>query len=373
MRRSQRISHRASRATSATLALALALANGACGKHSTAAPSEDPSAGSAAATYETVPAGPAPPHWTDDIPARIVFDETRTSRIGAPLGGRVSAVLVELGQQVKQGAPLVTVTSGDLSDLYSARDKAKVQLDAAQNNYARIKELVDAKALPQKELTSAEQDLHEAQVAYTTANAKIASLKVASGGATQFTITAPRDGVIVEKNVAVGQQVSPDDKAVLTIADLSVVWVVADLLEDAVDDIRTGSKAEITFEGSTAPLVGTVDQVAAIVDPERHTVPVRVKLDNARGALRPNTLAQMRFFEDKTGPLSVPADSILTDGATTYVYVVHDGTPRRQDVIAGPRNAKLVPIRSGLVAGDLVVARGAVLLDNQLLPEDRPR
>jgi RND family efflux transporter MFP subunit len=351
----------------------LALVAAACSGHSSAAPSEDPNSGSASAPYDTAVVGAAPPHWTDEIPARIVFDETRTSRVGAPLGGRVTTVHVELGQAVKQGAPLVSVTSGDLTDLYSARDKAKVDLDAAQNNYKRVKELVDAKALPQKELTSAEQDLHEAQVTYAAANQKIASLKVAAGGAATFTITAPRDGVIVEKTVAVGQQVSPDNGAIITIADLSGVWVVADLLEDAVDDIRAGSKAEVTIEGIAKPVVDVVDQVAAIVDPDRHTVPVRVKLDNVAGTLRPNTLAQIRFFEDKTGPLSVPAEAILTDGATTYVYVIRNGTPHRTDVVAGPRNAKLIPIRSGLQAGEQVVTRGAVLLDNQILPEDRPK
>jgi cobalt-zinc-cadmium efflux system membrane fusion protein len=101
-------------------------------------------------------------------------------------------------------------------------------------------------------------------------------------------------------------------------------------------------------------------------------VPVRVKLDNPEGALRPNALAQIKFFEDKTGPVSVPAEALLTDGAATYVYVIRDGVPHRQDVVAGPHNAKLVPIRSGLSAGETVVSRGAVLLDNQL-PAESPK
>jgi RND family efflux transporter MFP subunit len=319
--------------------------------------------------YETTVVGAAPPHWTDEIPARVQVDEQRTSRVGAPLDGRVSDVLVQLGQKLKTGAPLVTVASADLAELFSARDKAKIDLDAKQVAYDRVKGLVEQKALPQKELVSATQDLKEAQVAYATANAKIASLKVGAGGATTFTLTAPRDGTVVEKNVAVGQQVGPASGAIITIADLSDVWVVADLLEDAVDDIKTGTKAQVKVDTITAPYEGVVDQVAAIVDPDRHTVPVRVKLDNAQGALRPNALAQIKFFEDKTGPVSVPAEALLTDGATTYVYVIRDGVPRRQDVIAGPRNAKLVPIRSGLGSGETVVSRGAVLLDNQLPPE----
>ncbi len=319
--------------------------------------------------YETAIVGAAPAHWTDDIPARVQVNEQKTSRVGAPLDGRIAAVKVVLGQHVKTGDPLVEVTSGDLADLYSARDKAKVDLEAAKVNYNRVKSLVDSNALPRKELTSAEQDLKEAQVAYATANSKIASLKVGANGATTFTITAPRDGVIVEQTVAVGQQVGPSSGAIITIADLGDVWVVADLLEDAVDDIKAGTKAQVSLEGIPQPFEGVVDQVAAIVDPDRHTVPVRVRLDNPQGVLRPNALAQIRFYEDKTGPLSVPAEALLTDGAATYVYVLKDGVPRRQDVVAGPRNAKLVPIRSGLSPGDKVVSRGAVLLDNQLPPE----
>jgi RND family efflux transporter MFP subunit len=323
----------------------------------------------------------APPRWTDEIPARIVFDETRTSRLGAPLAGRVANVMVQLGQHVKQGAPLFSVTSGDLAGLRNDEAKARVDLEASRTNYARVKNLVDQKALPQKELTSAQQDLAEAELALTTAMQKLSSLKVVGAGETQFTVAAPRAGVIVEKTVSPGQQVSPDNGALIAIADLADVWIVADLLEDAIDDIKPGTKAEITLDSGGAgsepagsgsadgPLAGTVDQVSAIVDPDRHTVPVRVKLDNASGALRPNALAQIRFLEDDGGQLAVPGDALLSDGANSYVYVIRNGHPVRQDVVAGPRNAKLVTIRSGLAAGDKIVARGAVLLDNQLPTE----
>jgi len=322
--------------------------------------------------YETTVVSAAPPHWTDEIPARVQVDEQHTSKIGAPLDGRIAQIEVQLGQLVKTGAPLVTVASADLAELFSARDRAKIDLEAKRDAYNRVKGLVEAKSLPQKELVSATQDLKQAEVTYATSNAKIASLKVGAGGATTFTLTAPRDGTVVEKNVAVGQQVGPASGAIMTIADLSDVWVVADLLEDAVDDIKTGTKAQVRVDAIATPYEGIVDQVAAIVDPDRHTVPVRVKLDNAQGALRPNALALIKFFEDKTGPVSVPAEALLTDGATTYVYVIRDGVPRRQDAIAGPRNAKLVPIRSGLGSGETVVSRGAVLLDNQL-PVEAPK
>lgn len=345
----------------------LLLAAAACHREGAASNgSGELSAGTNRVQLDLATVAAAPPHWTDEIPARIVYDEMRTSRVGVPLGGRVSAVNVELGQRVKAGAPLFSVTSGDLAELRSAEAKARIDLDAARTNYARVKALVDAKALPQKELVQTQQDLAEAEVALQTAQQKLRSLKFGAAGETSFTITAPRDGVIVEKTVAVGQQVSPDAGAVVAIADLTDVWVVADLLEDAVDDIRAGSKAEVTLDGVQQPLTGIVDQVSAIVDPDRHTVPVRVKLDNPAGALRPNAIAQIRFLEDTGGTLSIPAEAILSDGANTYVYVMRDGKPVRQNINAGPRNAKLVPVRDGLAAGDQIVARGAALLENQL-------
>src|SRR5262249_45717541 len=159
-----------------------------------AAPKVDPNAGSSQPKFELATVGPAPPHWTDAVPARVVFDETKTSRIGAPLGGRVSAAMVRPGPAVKTGASPVTAPTGDLADLYGARDKAQVDVAAKQASYDRVKSLVDAHALPQKELVSAEQDLAEAKVDLSSANQKLSSLKVGGGGETTFTLTAPRNG-----------------------------------------------------------------------------------------------------------------------------------------------------------------------------------
>jgi len=350
--------------------IAVLFAVAACHHGAPASPG-DTEGGSDRIKYDLVTAQPAKPHWTDDIPARIVFDETRTSRIGAPLGGRVSAVRVELGDRVRAGAPLVTIISGDLAELRTTRDKARVDREAAQQNLDRIAALVAAGSLPGKELLAARQEFAEAEVALASAEQKLVSLRVASGGDTTFTLTAPRDGVIVDKHVAVGQQVSPDSGAVLAIADLAAVWLVADLLEDAVDHLHPGSAAEIRLDGADRPLAGTVEQVSAIVDPDRRTVPVRIKLVNPTGALRPGALAQVRFLDDDAAALAVPAEAVLSDGARSYVYVVTGGAARRRDVIAGPRSARVVAIRAGLAAGDRVVARGAVLLDNQLSLEDR--
>lgn len=255
----------------------------------------------------------AEPHWSDPTPGRIVFDEARASRIGSPLAGRVTAIAVDRGQRVKAGTPLFSVASPSLAELRADREKAKLGRDAAKLNLDRTQALVDAQSLPGKELIAAKQQLAEADVAVQLADQKLSSLRVSGAGDAAFTVTAPREGVIVEKNLAVGQEVDASAGAVMAIADLSFVWVVADLFESDTGIVASGNKAKVTV--GSKELEGVVDQVSAVVDPDRHTVPVRVKLANPDGALRPNAYAQIRFFDPSSTGVSLPSEAIMTDGA----------------------------------------------------------
>jgi cobalt-zinc-cadmium efflux system membrane fusion protein len=315
---------------------------------------------------KVAPAEAALPHWTDPVPARIVFDEARTSRLGSPLAGRVTAVMVERGQHVKSGDKLFTVSSPNLAELRADLEKATVERATAQANFNRVKSLVDAGSLPGKELVSAQQEVTEAELAVKLANQKLASLKVVGGGDATFTVTAPRDGVVVEKNIAVGQEVDTSGGSVMAIADLTDVWVVADLFENDVGNLVSGARAKVIV-GGTTEVDGTVDQVSAVVDPDRHTVPVRVKLANLDGSLRPNAYAQIKFFDPTAAKVSLPSSAVMSDGAETYVYVKDkSGALKKRTVVAGSASAGKMPILEGVEPNEQVVVQGAILLDNQI-------
>lgn len=314
---------------------------------------------------QVAPATPDKPHWTDPVPAQIVFDEAHTSRLGSPLAGRVTAVMVERGQSVKNGAPLFEVSSPNLAELRADLDKALVERNTAQINFDRVKNLVDAGSLPAKELTSAQQETSEAELAVRLAQQKLASLKVAGAGEASFTVSAPRDGVVVEKSVAVGQEVDASGGSLIAIADLSDVWVVADLFENDVGTLAHGDAAKVIVGAST--MDGTVDQVSAVVDPQRHTVPVRVKLANPQGLMRPNAYAQVRFYDGGAAAAAIPASAVLFDGAHSYLYVQDaKGALARRVVEVGTPSGGVVPVQSGLKVGEKVVVHGAILLDNQI-------
>lgn len=312
------------------------------------------------------PVEAAEPHWTDAVPGRVVFDETRTSRLGSPLQGRVTAVSAERGQKVKAGDKLFTVSSSGLAELRAELEKATVERNTAKINFDRTKALVDAGSLPAKELVTAQQEVTEAELAVKLANQKLSSLKVGGGGeAASFTVVAPRDGVVVEKTINVGQNVDPSAGSVMAIADLGEVWVVADLFENDVGAIAQGGKAKVIINGSE--IDATVDQVSAVVDPDRHTVPVRAKLENKDGLLRPNAYAQLKFYDPSPAHASVPSPAVLSDGANNYVYVkAKDGALKRRNIVIGSASVGKTPVVSGLEVGEQVVVQGAILLDNQI-------
>ncbi len=316
---------------------------------------------------KVAPADPAQPHWTDPIPARIVFDEARTSRLGSPLAGRVTAVMIERGQTVKQGALLFTVSSPNLAELRAELAKAKVEAETAHVNFDRVQQLVESGSLPAKELTTAKQEVAEAELAVRLAEQKLQSLKIAGAGdVASFTVTAPRDGVVVEKNIAVGQEVDNSAGSVMAIADLSDVWVVADLFENDVGALAPGAKAKVIIAGTTE-VDGLVEQVSAVVDPDRHTVPVRVKLQNPSGNLRPNAYAQIQFFDPTAAKVSLPSAAVMSDGAQSYVYVkTPKGELKRRTVTVGSVSGGKVPVLTGIEVGEQVVVQGAILLDNQI-------
>jgi RND family efflux transporter MFP subunit len=309
---------------------------------------------------------PAAPRWTDPVPARIVFDESATSRIGSPLAGRVTAVLVERGQRVRAGAPLYTIASSGLAELRAEQSKADIERKAAHTNLERAQALVDAGAAPAKDLVAAREAAAEAEVTAQLAATKLASLKVVNADQAAFTVVAPRDGVIVEKDVEVGQQVDAGSASLIAVADLAQVWVVADRFQGDVGGLAPGAPARVLLDGSTT-LTGTVDQVSAVVDPERHTVPVRVRLANPAGALRPNAYAQVQFLDATVAAAVLPAAAVLSDGVHSYVYVLGSGGQmQRRDVTVAAVDGGQVPVLSGVAVGEQVVTAGAILLDNQI-------
>lgn len=218
-------------------------------------------------------------------------------------------------------------------------------------------------------MEAADLRLKEASKSYTvTLSDTLADARFALARVDELTVVSPRDGVLVEKNILPAQQVNVES-GLVEVADLSQVWVVAELFEAAAAGILVGTKAKIPSPSlPDLALEAKVDMVSAVVDPTRHTVPLRVRLDNEKHLLKPSVFVQMRFaVEPPHGSGEVAASALVSDGARQYVYVQTDhGRLTRREVIAGSARENRVPILSGLEPGEIVVEEGAILLDNQI-------
>lgn len=311
--------------------------------------------------------------WTDPVPGRVQIDDRLASKVGTPLGGRVTAVYVDLGQHVAKGDPLFGVSSQAIAELRAEEEKAEVDLEAARVTAERVHAMVAEHVLPAKEELAAEQQRKQSEVAASLAQEKLGALRVEADGdgrADTFVVVSPRDGTVVEKNVVASQEVAPDAAATpVVVADLSSVLVVADLFEDEATEIREGAEAEVSMSRvAREPVRGTVDRVSAIVDPARHAVPVRVRAANPDGILRPNAYATLRFATQADArAVQVPATAIVSDGARQRVYVWgKDDRFVPRDVVVGSSRGGTMILLDGLEAGEQVLVEGGILLDNQV-------
>lgn len=269
---------------------------------------------------------------------------------------------------MKAGQALFSVASADVAALRAEQQRALVERSVAQEKHERVSSMVAAHALPGKDEVEAGAALRQSELGLRLANAKLASLRVSTSSDNEFTVVAPRDGVVVEKSLLAAQQVSPEQK-LLEVADTSEVWAIAEIFEADAQGLVPGTRARLT----RAELPGfaceaRVDMVSSVVNPDTHTVSVRVVVPNPDHTLRPNTYLEMRFEQRALpGAVEIGAGALVSDGPEKYVYVeASPGHFQRRQVVAGSASKSRVLVVSGLAVGERVVEEGSALLDNAI-------
>lgn len=299
-------------------------------------------------------------------PGRIAVDDTRATRVMAPIGGRIDRVAVVLGQTVNAGDLVAVVRSADLVQLQAEQKLAETAVAAQQRTLRRIESLVQAEAAPAKDLIFAQRELREAQVAVESAMLKRRSLRVREDGNGVYDLLAPRGGVVLQLQAAVGEEVGPSrTDPLVVIADLAEVLAIASVPEMDTVNLAVGLPAYVTLTSSGDRLQGVIDRISAVVDPVRRTVDVRIRLDNAQGLLRPNTWIQVGFPAQARQMVVVPAAAVVSDDQQALVFVKSaDGQLRRRLVVRGRQRDGWIELVSGLQPGEMIASEGALLLLN---------
>lgn len=326
--------------------------------------------GAAPMQFETALVELGAPLGRPPVTARVQTVESLTAPSFAPLDGRVVEVAIKIGDRVKEGERLVMVTSGDLASLVRERNAARLTIQTKQSLVDRLSRLVESRAASQNDLMVAQSELNEAKLAASAADARLRALTVTQSGESAYWILAARAGTVVQLDAVRGKQVGPDkDKPVATIADLDEVMVVSDVPQAEAAALAVGMRVAIRqLGGEKETTEGTIEVVSDILDSERQTVPIRVRVKNEGHALRPHQYVETTFVESGTERvLLVPSAAVVTDGSRSVVFVqTAPGVLKRTEVRLRRQTKDKTEILTGVAVGQRVVVRGALLLLNAI-------
>jgi len=333
-------------------------------------------------TIEEVRAIPIP---SDAVtaPAKIEANPNRIGRALLPIPGRVTRVMVKLGDSVVKGQPLVTIESTAAAEAESAYvqseasvRQAEVTAAKADADLSRLSDLFSHSAVAEKEVLSAKTALalatsgvEQAKSAREQARKRLELLGLTPGRSDQtVTVSAPLSGKVLEVSVVEGEFRNETSTPLLTIADLSRVWATSEVPESKIRFCRLGGQADlelIAFPNET--FRGHVTRIADTVNGETRTIKVSTELDNSAGRLRPEMFGRLRYADGLVATPWTPASAVVRIGQKDCVFV-EQGTGKFIPTpvqLGQPHNGGFALV-SGVRAGERVVTQGSVYLKGLL-------
>jgi cobalt-zinc-cadmium efflux system membrane fusion protein len=348
------------------------------------------------------------------VTGEVLANANTQAHVTTPVTGRVTKILVSIGDHIPEGKPLMIVRSTDIqqaeSDLMqneqqvrsdlkqnlvqidcdSATAEASVKLD--QKVYQRLKSLFDEKIASQADFQQAETQLMKDQIAMSSLKRKreatislsTEKMKLVTGPAktklrllgvsdeeinevmkTQSVdpmvpVLAPEDGIIVDRLVNVGELIDPS-KPLFTIGDFHSVWLKADVFEKDIPKVRIGQPIELLVDSFPEHVFhGKLDYVANQVDSDTRTLAVRAEVANTQSLLKPKMFARMKIMVGQHTVLSVPKTAVQDSGTGKVVYVpTGPETYEERKITLGAESGDYVEVLEGLKPGEEVVTSGS--------------
>jgi len=315
------------------------------------------------------------------VPARVELNQQRMARIGAAVTGRIVEVRAMLGNTVRKGDILAVLDSAELGMAQADYLKSNSQVNLRRLAVARAQRLLQADVIAAAELQERQGQLHEAEVDLRAATDRLRVMGMGEAALNRLAqqktinshtpIVASLDGTVIERNVTLGQVVQPAD-ALYTVADLSHVWLVAEVPEQQAQWARQGDEASADIPAlSGESISGRLIYVADLVNPETRTVTVRMDMANPDRRIKPQMLATLLIRKAGTRQLVLPEAAVIRDENQDFVFV--QTAPAHFELrrvrLGDSENAMRLVI-GGLNTGDKVVVEGGFHLNNERLRKE---
>ena len=316
----------------------------------------------------------SPTARTIALNGRLAWNEDATGRVFVPFAGRVTRITANVGETVRPGAELAAIASPDFGQAQADSRRARTDAALAERTLARQRDLLQHGIVAQKEVDAAEADVQRARAEDDRARARLALYGAdSSSGAQVYVLRAPVSGVVVERNVNPGQEVRPDQMLasapqlfapLFVITDPARLWVILDVPERDTPALRAGQSITLhagALAGQT--FRATIVTTTGAIDPVSRTMKVRGVVDNPTGVLRAEMLVSADAAVPGPGDISIPVASVILQGERHVVFVEQArGRYARREITVGAERDGMLPVLSGLRAGERVVTSTPLLL-----------
>ena len=300
-------------------------------------------------------------------PASVEADPARYARILPPLNGRVIQLFVHPGDAVVKGQELLTIDAPDFVGAQTDYTRTHSLLIQAERNLARQEDLAAHGIVGQRDVDQARTDRDSAQSDFNRATQRLKQLgmdpdKTQLGA--PLIVRSPLTGKVLDVTTATGEFRNDPNAPLMTVADLSDIWVTANVQEKDIHYVHKGDPATATFAAYPSETFrGKVLFVADVLDPDTRTAKVRIAYSNTDGRLRPAMFATVTLKTWDTQELTVPTTALVLSGDRTTVFVqVAPNTYEQRPVVTGEQQGARTIIKSGVQAGDKVLVREGALL-----------
>ncbi len=316
------------------------------------------------------------------LPAVVEADPSSVVAILPPTTGRVVELKVRLGDTVRRGQLLATLSSSDYAQAEADLQKARDALALAQLALTRARGVNEAGSNATKDVESAESAVIQQTAELRRAELRLRSLspadaggaalatratgKAAASGGTLLNVMAPVSGVVTTLGTAPGAVVNDATVALMTVSNLEHVWVTANVPENLAGAVAAGQDVAVRLAAYPRQVLsGKVAFVGSVLDADTRRVKARIVFANPTGMFKPNMYASARVAQPQSRAPEVPTSALLMNNDNVSVFVEADPwTFVRRTVELGSEDGERVRIRSGLQSGERVVVRGGVLLND---------
>lgn len=302
------------------------------------------------------------------FPANVEADPAHTTYVVPPLTGKVTALKVGLGDHVTKGQLLAVIDSGDYAQAYADVAKARDALDLAKKTLDRTRAVKAAGGNATKDLEAAQSGYNQALAELNRAQMRLIAVGGAQAATTRrpMQVVSPNSGYITALSVSPGAYVNDATASMMTVSNLDSVWITADVPESDVGLIAKGDTVDALLAAYPGQVFhGAVAFVNPLLQADTRRDLVRAVFANADTKLKPNMYANVSIGVAQPAQVFVPESAVLMNNDSTIVFVeVSPWTFQRRTVDLSYDEAGDTRVLKGLQAGDRVVVRGGVLLND---------